>query len=627
MSEKQENAASETSAPTTINLKILTEMFLDNSFENPIKHIASMEPYKLADAYWSAAIEAKKENDSNSYDLYSALAQLLNLHLRPTDRANVWGAHTGYWEGRRSLIPSDLKGEQNETLYGAIEKVENPILKARIADIVWSNDKKKWKAAIAAVTSYCTLVREILEGILIPEFTDAGYALVEAVDYAQRGLQISHSISKKGKLASEITEALKDLYEEAKRKKVGVAIRRSAELGCYYGIFDQENTARDLELVAPDTDGTNPLVAGEIYDYASRIYRELKQDDNCRRCKLKAIEQTLKMRKQVSTPAAEAYWVTEALLQLRQLPNTHDEQRILEDELRLLQRASTLQMVSVPLNLDLAPSREAIYNKFKTFDLATALQGFASIDIPRDIDALKKDALKTARENPISAMFAVSHIDMKGRPVNKTSGAPAFGEPDQDWYDTTINRAQKLYRHITVAAGIEPARLAINENYSITEEVIAPIIHATPFVPMPLKQILILGCTRFLQGDFISATFLIIPQIEAILRHTLEIHGFDPSKRRDDATEEDLALSSIFLNFRPQIEKIFTPTLAYHLELIFEKNTGPGLRHAVAHAKIGSAGCYDPDVIYACWLLFHIFYRSIEPIWDDQIAPAIGIMA
>lgn len=50
---------------------------------------------------------------------------------------------------------------------------------------------------------------------------------------------------------------------------------------------------------------------------------------------------------------------------------------------------------------------------------------------------------------------------------------------------------------------------------------------------------------RFFLGDFASAAYLLIPQLEASLRHILKAHGADPTKRRDDATEEDGSLDAI----------------------------------------------------------------------------------
>jgi len=138
-----------------------------------------------------------------------------------------------------------------------------------------------------------------------------------------------------------------------------------------------------------------------------------------------------------------------------------------------------------------------------------------------------------------------------------------------------------------------------------------------------MKPVVTVGFTRLLQGDCISAAYILTPQVEAMLRHVLQVRGHDPAKLRDDGTEEDKGLDGMFSNFRPQLEEVLTPTVVYYLEHLFEKEIGPGLRHQLAHGKVSAGGCYHSDMVYACWFLFHLVVRSVDKIWDKMVGPAI----
>ena len=57
------------------------------------------------------------------------------------------------WEGRRSMIPSDLSDQQLSVLAQAAESVDDPEFRARILDVLWLR-RRDVSAARAAVDAY-----------------------------------------------------------------------------------------------------------------------------------------------------------------------------------------------------------------------------------------------------------------------------------------------------------------------------------------------------------------------------------------------------------------------------------------------------------------------------------------
>jgi hypothetical protein len=133
-----------------------------------------------------------------------------------------------------------------------------------------------------------------------------------------------------------------------------------------------------------------------------------------------------------------------------------------------------------------------------------------------------------------------------------------------------------------------------------------------------------LGFARLFQGDFMSATHLLIPQLEPCLRHLLKINGNDPAKRRDDGTEEDLSLSGLYSRFRSDIEQILTPAIASEIDLLFNAKPGPALRHELAHGQISAAACFHQDVYYGNWLIYHLCCVPMIQSWDALVTPQLA---
>ena len=174
-----------------------------------------------------------------------------------------------------------------------------------------------------------------------------------------------------------------------------------------------------------------------------------------------------------------------------------------------------------------------------------------------------------------------------------------------------------------MAGSIDPARQTIHATFALEERHLAPIVEFSPFLPDALKPIVLLGFVRFFQGDFISAAFLLIPQLEPCLRQILKFNGHEPSKRRDNDTEEDLALSGLFDRFRPQLEEILTAPIAGEIDRLFNATPGPRLRHLFAHGQIGADACFEPDIYYADWLIYRLCCLFLLRRWDQAVRPLL----
>jgi hypothetical protein len=142
----------------------------------------------------------------------------------------------------------------------------------------------------------------------------------------------------------------------------------------------------------------------------------------------------------------------------------------------------------------------------------------------------------------------------------------------------------------------------------------------SPFVPQSQAPIIILGLTRYFQGDFMSATHLLISQLEPCLRHILKLNGHDPVRRFDDGTEEDSDLNALIGKMRPELERIFGVDWVYELDLLFAGRPGPSLRNELSHGQLSAAACFHPNVAYGCWMMYRLCMIFLLPQWD-QIAP------
>jgi hypothetical protein len=590
--------------------------------EAPIAALNQIDMTSLALAYHQASVATA----SPCKEVYSFLAEIAGIHLNPAERGTIWRPGSSF-DNRRSVIPSDFRGEQSDILESVLPRLEHPALRARIADIVWTNDMRKGGVAKTAIDAYCTCVEGLLDGSLKAAHPIDGLDLVDAQTPAHRALQIASATTKRGTPRPDrVIAVLKALYGAALKDGQPVIFSRIVQLCTDYKIIEAKQAANDLEMAANAKPDIYPEAIRMALDFAGVLHRRVDDHESERRCQLGAVRQLLRMRDQCNQAAAKASWVMDALLRLRQIKGEEAlaMENNLEDELRRLQRASLREMGTFAVNIEAPAERDKIIETFAGMDFSTALKSFALLDISPKMEDLKAQALKLARTSALTAMMGIKHVDDEGKTVVNTAGAGS-GEPPDDWYLNMIARSESLRRAMVVANYIEPVRLGIYNTVAIEERHFNPIVWQSVFVPRLQAPLYGLGFARFFQGDFLSAAHVLIPQLEPSLRHILKAHGADPTKRRDDATEEDRSLDAIIGNHRAELVKILGAPLLEELDRIFNIKPGPALRHDVAHGQLSAGQCYSPDVIYACWLLYRVCCLFLVRKWDEWVRPGLAI--
>jgi hypothetical protein len=568
--------------------------------------------------------QASATTPSPCKEVFQLLTQITGIHLNPAERGRVWGPGFSL-NNQRSMIPSDIRGEQSDILEAVLSRIKHPAVRARIADIVWTNDMRKGGVAKTAMNAYCDCVEGLIDGSLEAAHPVDGHDLVDAQMPAHRALQIAKATTKRGApLPDRVIAVLTNLYGEALKDGQPVVFSRIVQLCVYYKIIEPKQAAIDLETAADAKPDIYPDVIRMALDFAGALYRRVNDPESEQRCQIGAVRQMLRMRDQCNQTGAKAAWVMDALLRLRHVKSEEALalENDLEDELRRLQRASLREMGTFAVDIDVP--RERIIEMFSEMDFSTALKSFALLDkSPKPAD-LKAEALKWGQQSPLNAMMGIKHIDDEGKTVVNTAGAGS-GEPPDDWYLNMIARAESLRRAMVVANYIEPVRLHIYATVAIEERHLNPIAWQSTFVPQLQAPLYALGFARFFQGDFPSAAHLLIPQLEPSLRHILKCHGADPTKRRDDATEEDRSLDAIIGNYRAELVDILGAPLLEELDRVFNIKPGPALRHDVAHGQLSAGQCYSPDVIYGCWLLYRVCCLFLMKKWEEWVRPGLEI--
>jgi hypothetical protein len=423
----------------------------------------------------------------------------------------------------------------------------------------------------------------------------------EEIEPVARALQIAGQINKKGPLPERLIVNATRLYRTAQSKPEPAMFARVGELILNYHILSMQEIANDSEAVGDSSiqkSYPHPHAIKRAFDLAASAYSQAKNDQKSRDCRLKSVDQTLAMQNHVSNASAKSSWIRTAIAELRHISDTRERRAELQSQLRILQEEAQDDFATFSVPLDLGDIPNKITKIFGDLSLPEALLQFAFVVQTPKFDELRQSVLDRRMASPLINLFEI-------------------------WVKAEISRDLSLNRQYFLAGYIEPARVALSQKYSFTEKDFIVIATNSPLVPVTHAHTMALGFARFFQGDFISASYILIPQLEECIRHLIRSGGGDPSKIMPDMLEEDRPLSALLVEHKEKLLKMFGQNLFDEIELLFVFRPGPALRHEFAHGKIGAGNCFDPNVIYSCWLIYKLAVLPIASVWREHVAPMI----
>lgn len=587
-------------------------------FEAPIAEATTADCGALSVLYQAAATSGGGSADSPEIRVFQMLSALTRMHFKPEERNEPFGPMLVLADGHRSAAPSDFRSHVG-LLAGMAERASHPVLRARLSDVCWLLDRKRGKFALAAVAAYTDIVRKTDRGDLKHRFSsDDGALHHKARGYLRRGLQIGRSVGWDKPETIAARDLVKTLRAQAIAKGALVPVHWFSDLDLDFGVSDPAEVGASLDKVLTTVpSGSDAHNVADLWRLAARAYQSARMDDDKNRCLGEAAETLVAEAdaKQGSAMLA-SHLLSTAIAQLHGIPGKKDRRTALRHRLIDIQSRMPEEMSVFSRELDLRDIVETTEKSVSAGSLLDKLLIFSALSSSPDPEQLESDAKEAIRKQPFSSLFGAWHLDREGKVIHRTQGA-GFGDGADDSAIAQQIAQSEVFRRNLVASGIiETARHTIIRKHFISDDVLISLLQYSPFVPHDLVGTFARAYTRFFQGDFVSATYILTPLLESLLRHVMKLNGHDVSIF-DDATltQKDRTISSLFEQMRPELDSILTTAITADIERLFLSKPGPYLRHALAHGLLDDGDPYGADAIYACWLIFRL---CVLPLYQQR---------
>jgi len=589
-------------------------------------------------AWWNSlsnkGFAATEAGDLSKAKVLWLLADTCSFRFEP-ERMNEPFVSTEVNEFGRPRDLDSFSDDDISLLAEVYPAIDAPLLKARLADIVWLRvrPRRDRAAALAAIDAYRR----------VPLTTDSWYG--DGRNCWYRAVKLSRLLRtaagpRTEEMAATLLAAARAFIAEQDDINATVSVTRAL---------------LDLELV---NDSYSDL-GEELHRRAERLTREGKyfwarnhlglarrfflalKDGGREADMLYAISRTFVGEAEQRTSgkhrsysvAVEFY--AEAIQAMRKIPRAIRVDRSLNDELDSLyarlkeaQTRSLDEFFSIRTEAtDLSDISEAAAASVANRDFAAGLYRVAACSRLVSFDEAESQAKALMRESATNRLFGTSRVAFDGRVIDRS---PAPGDLDDESEQTRAAvRARMIRDHqhhmqFTASTAIAPALQQFVLEHMVTIDDIGSIVAQSGIIQPSRAYLVSRGIKAGFDGEFAVALHLLVPQLEHMVRIHLQRKGAKTTTLSLDGIQMEIGLSSLVE--LPAMKTVFGVDLTFEIQAAFCEQSGPNMRNDVAHGLLDDGAAQSAESLYAWWLIFRMVFLNYwlpdGPPEDNTQAPS-----
>lgn len=564
----------------------------------------------------SAFFRAIQPASGTRRDVLHLFSDLASYYLVPEDSADPFRSRNVYPDSRTPK-PSDMLEEQVAVLADVVPNLSNPMLRALVADIVRYCDPSLHEIGVLAVNSYCQVIDLLKTG----KYTLCGYSTsptsVFAVELISRACFIARTIGWKKPIFDQLKQVIIDLTDQTNEEFDFAGYVNIGKVALDWRVVDSTEIASQAEQLTSNSKlSDSPLLRKRLWCLAADAHQAKQSLDNAKRCRIQAGECLVEFADVGgSSSLRTASLLEEAIEYYRGIPETKPRQRELNELLREAQHEARSEMHDFPFTIDFQDKASAAIEYVSDMSLLDSIFALFQCDHPPKPVDLRSAVFESTR---LSSTIPTKFYGDEDMVAHSTSGLSDPHEEAADDIKHLLSQYRSWSRMEAVYGTIAPMRHAICATHHISEDLLVTLFACCRcFVPPGYEILFARGAMRFLGGENMEASCILIPQLERCLRHTLEVKGTDTSSLRDEGYQTGASLGKLLDKYREPLEAIFPPNVISEIDLLYDFRGGPSLRNKIAHGRLSASEYMHPDVIYGSWYILHMAVCFLEGMREE----------
>ena len=550
--------------------------------------------------FFTKADEAKAVSKAKTEEIFALLGYATSMMLKPNSPTEPFTPLYVLHNSRSAII--DDFSEDHLKFFGEIVlDISDPELRARIADILWVK-KRDFHAAELAITAY-------LESATILEDP---IQWTKCADRIERAVRLAASLGRNTEYLDKVISYIETVLDKYNGEDPKFLSEHLMGLLLEFRRGDSAKYSALSEKMAKRAESDGDWRRARIYwETKARWHALAKDADNERTARIRAAETYVKdaeaaINRETPSYAVAADHLLRAIESYRRIGGASERIEELHHTLLEYQEISTneLKLISTETDLNEAVKRAIARVKGKT--LYDALFEFVLMGGSPEVSILRKEVQEPAKEYPGRHLVPVVEVNEKGKVVGSSADSIFSNDPNEVEAAMRANMfKQAEFHHAIDTQGIiEPVRCQINLEHNVRVSDFIPIVSNNPLIPEGREHIYAQGLHAGMEGDFLVAAHLLIPQFENSIRHVLTQHGVITSGIDPRGIQDEHNLNKTL--YLQEIHDIFGEDITFDLRGLLIERFGANLRNRMAHGLMSHDVFYSVPVVYLWWLILRL---------------------
>lgn len=578
----------------------LTKQDFDQyDWQNVIVNCDEKECSAYMSRFFDKASEADTAGDKKAHAIFSLLGAVTSLMLKRDTREEPFGP-MAIFNDSRSAIVDDFDDTELDVLKALTPEINDPELRARVADILWLR-KRDFRMVGIAVDAY-------LESANILEHPEQWPACMDRI---QRAINLAASLGKNRQHFDKViahVEAMLDKYAGED------PLFLSAKLMGLLQIYRQGDPIKYAALAAKAAslaEDAHDWHRARTYWQVEARWHVLAKDAVSERAAKQREAETYVfeaedvLRQMPPNFSIASVHLQQAIETYRRLGNAQERIQELHKNLIDYQKQSVNEMHTFSAEMDLTKFAEYAQELVKGKSIYEALLALAQSSPSPNTSKVRERVQRLGKEFPMQYLLSAVLLNEEGKVVARR---PSMLSSDPEDIEAATRaemfKQAMLEQQFHVFGLVEPARQQINLEHNYSAEDLLPLVTNNPFVPMGREMLYARGLYAGLIGDFPVAAHLLIPQIEHSLRYVLQHQGVLTSSLDPQGIQDERNLNTTL--YLPETVELFGEDLVFDLQGLLVERFGSNLRNRMAHGLLDHAVFYAPQVAYLWWLTLRI---------------------
>ena len=491
-------------------------------------------------------------------------------------------------DGSRTFSIEDIS-EDDYLILHSLELDKMPlILRALIADILWTN-KKEFSAAKIAADAYWKL--------FMLWYTDEDN--VGTIDMIRRAVCISVQ-TKQTTLYNEIQEWFNDFIDTKAVNAEGFFSLRVMEL-----FFKQKNFDVSVILKVLDDliDGSRDNLAKveQAYELKTECLFKLKRkEDAIKNNNLLAdyyLEFAEKIFQKDIQGALRAVNFYQKGIMLYRNNGETNKAEVAQKRLVEIQKEIPKIMVPCSVELDIKGVIDNLKVNMEGLSFEESVIRLTQMLVFEKQEDIKKCVIEELKNNPISHLFGKSLINAQGQTVLALHPLDIHN-PEKDLKLLELHMYQNALEKQKVAGDIwvKNALIIIRDKFVIDKSMVEFLVKDNPIIPNGRERIFQSGLYMFLNGDYYEALHILTPQVENLFRNIArEVGGLTVTLENDGSSMEKVLSSILSL---PELVDCYDNDILFTFRGLLNEQAGANIRNEIAHGIISEYACSTGVCLY-----------------------------